>query len=453
MADTSTEAGTPAVAAQDLAVALSGGGHRATLFGLGALLYLADAGQGPRLGSIASISGGSLANGYLGLRCDLTTATPQDVRSHAGALAHQVARRGTLWAAPLSWAYCALVVAVLVGAGVLTWVLGPAWGWLVWAVALLIAGWLAQQRSWVARQAFERTLFSRRPLTAMHGAVDHVICATDLQTHELAYFSSRFVTSWRLGWGRPGTLTVAHAVQASAALPGAFSAVRIPVARFGFPGGHPVVRSFLLSDGGVYDNMGDQWPAGSARRGDAPGAPDPPPHRARQLVVVNASAGQGVTPRLRVRWPLFGEAATLMAVKDVLYDQTTAVRRRLLDLRFRVASSTHPLPGQELQGTLVQIDRTPFDLPDDFRRGRDPRAVRARAVLAALGDDDETRAAWAAEAEANRSVKTALSKIPAARAASLLHHAYVLTMANAHVLLDLPLLPVPDVTVFEELVA
>lgn len=437
---------------QDLALALSGGGHRATLFGLGALLYLVDAGQGPRLGSIASISGGSLTNGYIGLHCDLTTASPEEVRRHAEALAHQVARRGTLWAAPLTWAFCALVVLLPVLAGLLTWRLGSAWGWLIWAVTLLVDGWLAQQRSWVARQAFDRTLFHRARLDAVHPAVDHVICSTDLQTHELAYFSSRFVTSWRLGWGRPGTLGLGHAVQASAALPGAFSAVRIPVSRFGFPDPDPVVRSFLLSDGGVYDNMGDQWGAGTAQR-SGPGMPDPPPHVARQLIVANASAGQGVTPRLRVRTPLLGEFATLMAVKDVLYDQTTAVRRRLLDLRFRVVRSTDADTRRlGLEGTLVQIDRTPYDLPEDFA-GTDAMGLRARAVLDALaaytGGD---KAWWETQADANRSVKTALSKVPTERAASLILQAYVVTMANAHVLLDLPLRPIPTLDEMVDLV-
>ena len=43
-----------------IAVALSGGGHRACLFALDALLYLVDAGKAKQLTSIASVSGGSL---------------------------------------------------------------------------------------------------------------------------------------------------------------------------------------------------------------------------------------------------------------------------------------------------------------------------------------------------------------------------------------------------------
>jgi len=48
-------------------IALSGGGHRATLFGLGALLYLADSGCNKDVTTIASVSGGSLTNAYLSL--------------------------------------------------------------------------------------------------------------------------------------------------------------------------------------------------------------------------------------------------------------------------------------------------------------------------------------------------------------------------------------------------
>jgi hypothetical protein len=429
---------------QDLALALSGGGHRATLFGLGALLYLTDAGQGPRLGSIASISGGSLANGYIGLHCDLTTASPEEVRGHARTLAHQVARKGTLWAGPWTWAFCALVVLLPIVAASLTWLRGAAWGWLIWAAVLVVDGWLAQQRSWVGRRAFERTLFRRARLDAVHSKVDHVICATDIQVHELVYFSSRFVTSWRWGWGRPGDLRLAHAVQASAALPFAFSAVRIPVSRFGLRAPRPVLRSFLLVDGGVYDNMGDQWGQRASGPHWGDDAPVRPPHQARALIVANASAAKVVTPRRLARWPLIGEVVTLLADKDVLYDQTTAPRRQLLALRFRVAGRPDPPPGQDLDGTLVQIAASPYDLPDSFRRGGDDRAQRARAAIAALdaaGGPD--RDWWSKEAAINSRVKTALSKVPTERAASLMLQAYVITMVNAHVLLDLPLLPIP----------
>jgi hypothetical protein len=48
-------------------IALSGGGHRATLFGLGALLATVDLGVNERVVQISSVSGGSLLNGFLAL--------------------------------------------------------------------------------------------------------------------------------------------------------------------------------------------------------------------------------------------------------------------------------------------------------------------------------------------------------------------------------------------------
>ncbi len=148
--------------------------------------------------------------------------------------------------------------------------------------------------------------------------------------------------------------------------------------------------------------------------------------------------------------PVLGELTTLLAVKDVLYDQTTSVRRRLLDVRFRATREGVKDGAVRLAGGMVQIDRSPYDLPRTFASGHDDMARRARAALDALAPDGET--AWSAEAAANKGVKTSLSKIPADRAARLLRHSYVLTMVNMHVLLDYPLLPVPTVADFEKLV-
>ena len=44
-------------------VALSGGGHCASVWAAGLLLYLADAGRNGDVGVIASVSGGSITNG------------------------------------------------------------------------------------------------------------------------------------------------------------------------------------------------------------------------------------------------------------------------------------------------------------------------------------------------------------------------------------------------------
>jgi hypothetical protein len=435
---------------QHIAVALSGGGHRASLFGLGALLYLVDARKGPELSTVSSISGGSLTNGYVGLTSDLTTATSEDVWRDMQPFASQVASRGTVFASPLTIALLAGIAVCVLVPLVLSFLLPAAAAIAAWVVGLAVAGLLAQQRSRVTAHAFDRAVFKGRTLEDMHSEVTHVVCAADIQTAETVYFSSRFVHAWRLGWGVPGGLPVARAVQASAALPGAFSIVRLNTGRHRFADTSGL-SAFKLTDGGAYDNMGTEWPMRLARRLTEGTPPSPPLAGADTLIVVNASAGQGVVERRSVNTPLLGEITTLLAVKDVLYDQTTAVRRRLLDFRFRATRGGFSGPDGNLNGTLAQIDRSPFDLPDAFAGGTDDLATRAKAAIEHLGGD-AARDGWKADVKANRGVKTGLSKIPADRAAALVRHAYVLTMVNAHVLLDHDLLPVPDEARFRALV-
>lgn len=430
----------PATDQQHIGVCLSGGGHRASLFGLGALMYLIDAEKGPEISAVSSVSGGSLTNGWVGLQTDLTTVEPREFTALASTLASQIALKGTLWASELTYL---LLLAIVAPVAVAVWV-SVVWGtpaaYVAWPVAIVLAAVVAQRRSWVARRGFERALFHGEPLDAMRSTVDHLLCATDLQTSEAVYFSSRFVYSYRNGFGDPAGLRVAAAAQASAALPGAFPPVAMNAARHGFrkPG---ALAQFLLSDGGVYDNMGTEWllRATSGFTADD-NRPSPPPNRIDEAVVVNSSAAKGVVKRTLVRVPLIGELATLLAVTDVLYDQTTAVRRRLLYLRSKVAAKSPEMTRDGLPCAIVQIGRSPFATADAYQRGYSATAGRAREAVAALGD---TTQEWEAIAAANAAVGTTLSKIPAERAAHLLRHAYVLTMAETHILLDYPMRPIP----------
>ena len=436
---------------QHIAVAVSGGGHRATLFAVGSLLYLVDAGKGPELAAVSSVSGGSLANAHLALTCDLTTAEPDQVWREAKAITSQVAGKGTIWAAPLTYAFLGSLGLILAAALWISFLVPAPVVVITWVVALALVGLLAQQRSWIAARSFDRALYHGKTLEDMHASVDHVICSADLQTAEAMYFSARFVHSFRLGWGKPGRLLVARAVQASAALPGAFSVASLPVARHGFVEPLPFTH-MKLSDGGVYDNMATEWPVRLARRITEGTPPDPPLHVADELIVVNSSAAQGVVQRRSVRTPVLGEITTLLAVKDVLYDQTTAVRRRLLDLRFRAVRAGFTPPDGDLAGTMVQIDRSPFDIPERFK-GDDEiakRASKALEQLEALGGPN-AKQDWERVAKANRDVKTTLSKIDTDRAIALVRHAYVLTMVNAFVLLDYPWHDVPDDASFRAL--
>src|SRR5215217_6891391 len=95
---------------KSIAVTLSGGGHRATLFTLGALMYLVDAKANGSVTSIASVSGGSLTNGLVGQAVDFRQTDGDQFRQRvAGPLATQIALKGTLFAPLLSKIYLAVL--------------------------------------------------------------------------------------------------------------------------------------------------------------------------------------------------------------------------------------------------------------------------------------------------------------------------------------------------------
>jgi len=92
-------------------VALSGGGHRATIFGLGALLYLVDAGLNRSVMAISSVSGGSILNGFVGLLGKpFNKLTPDEFEIHAGRLARQVAGNTRYWTRSVAFSIPALIV-------------------------------------------------------------------------------------------------------------------------------------------------------------------------------------------------------------------------------------------------------------------------------------------------------------------------------------------------------
>ena len=429
---------------QHIAVALSGGGHRAALFGLGAMLYLIDANKGPEIATVSSVSGGSITNGWMADTSDLTTVAAEDFEAMASTYAQRIARGGTLWATWTTYAFLLVIAVVFLVAGLLVWLTNAAMAWFVVAGALLLVGVIVGQRSRFVRHAFDSVLFGERKLSEINSPVTHVVCATDLQTAEQVYFSPEFVYSYRTGVGEPADLRLSVSVQASACLPGAFNPVSIPLERHRFPK-KPGFGRFLLTDGGAYDNMATEWILRVRQ-----GFKHPEPERTlavNEAIVVNSSAPFDVVDRRLVRWPILGEVQSLLAVKDVLYDQTTATRRRHLNSLF--------VTDPDLDGAMMQIHRSPYELPESFipsddlaessegEQGEDELADRARAVVTLL-EKSGSRNQWATIAEASAATETTLSRIDRDRARSLVRHAYTLTMANCHVLLDYPLLDVPD---------
>ena len=444
-----------------VSLSLSGGGHRAALFALGALLYFADAGINRNVTSIASVSGGSLTNGHLGQTLDFSAASDTEVRAWASTLGKRIASQGTLFAAPLTWIYLVFFILLALGELIGVWFLPlPIWARvLIFFAGIFFVGFVAQWRGAVCDHAFKKTLFSpagrATKLEEIHQKIDHVICSTDLHAGEHVYFSGGFVCSYRFGFGVPGGLRLSTAVQCSAAYPGGLPArwLRCSRHRFQQPQDDQAreAKHLVLVDGGVYDNMGDQWAQGIQTRKARWGALAADLQEPEELIVVNSSAGMRFTSTASLRIPLVGEFTTLLRDKSVLYDNGTSVRRQALVSRFRLAE----LQGQGLRGALVHIPQTPYVVPDGFIGDASDagRVARATAALAALGDDAASRQEWKEIADANSRVKTTLSPLGEAKSLRLLRHSYVLAMVNLHVILGYPLLAMPSDEQFRELLS
>ena len=263
-------------------IALSGGGHRASVWAAPPPLYLADAGRKGDVGSIASVSGGSITNGVVAQQMDYRQARADQIRDGFGPLLHHIAYTGLFFWGPSTNRYVITVLGVL-GLGMLGFLAAghgvhrrhciAAGVVLVASLIVLAAGVVIfARRSTVVDRALARTHFSRQGhptgLASVARSLDHVFCATELQAGEHFYLSPRFLYSYRFGCGEPGGLALSTAVQASACLPGAFAARRLDTAPHRFRRSAEVTEppavpdQMLLTDGGVYDN----WPT-SGRTG------------------------------------------------------------------------------------------------------------------------------------------------------------------------------------------
>ena len=438
---------------KSMAVSLSGGGHRATLFVLGALMYLVDAKANANVTSIASVSGGSLTNGMVGQELNFRQTDSNQFRQRVAApLATQIALKGTLFTPFLSKLYVVVLVIWGIAAPVV-----PLIDWGPWYVRLVVFilliaswGWYAGKRGAICERAFRKTLFSPGGRTTTLSQIkkdglDHVICSTELRSAEQMYFAGDFVYSYALGHGKPADMPLSQAVQTSAAYPGGFPPATLPAKRHDFtgapppPNGPPAPPDYMvLTDGGVYDNMGDQWARGYAdrvKRWTALADGRTPPS---QLVVVNASARVPWSPFRRRLIPLIGEVLALLRVMNVMFVNTTNVRRQVIVASFNPADPTRTAAG--LPSVLVQIAQSPFVVPDAFQHDESAVGQRARAVLDFLSQGPSSQA-WAQIANENSTVATTLSKLGADVSARLIYQGYVVTMCNLHVFFgeDFPL--------------
>lgn len=218
--------------AEGIALCLSGGGYRATLFHIGALWRLNQFGYLPKLSRISSVSGGSIAAGWLGA-CWKNLDFDQ-----AG-----VARNfNEVFVDPLrSFTSKNLDV------------------WVIISGLMNLFGSIGDSLI----QSYRKNLFGNLTLQDLPARPHFVFNASNAQTGALFRFSRNFLADYQIGVLQNPQIELAVAVAASSAFPPFLSPVRLKLNSNDFLPDQtaklqrePFTSRIILLDGGVYDNLG-----------------------------------------------------------------------------------------------------------------------------------------------------------------------------------------------------
>jgi NTE family protein len=278
-------------------LALSGGGYRAMLFNLGSVWRLNDMGWLRRLDIVTSVSGGSILNGVLATRWAKLDWNAAGVATNFSEIVAQPVR--AIAGTTLD------VVAGLKG---------------VFSVFSTIADKVTD--------AYDRHLFGGARLQRDIAPFEKgrtprfLFYATSLQTGSNVRIERKRLADYRIGEIPNPDLPVARVVTASSAFPPLLSPVALdldpeawqPLQGASLFDRQEFKRRLLLTDGGVYDNMGLEaiWDRCKTVLVSDAGAPfeaqtDPPAHWTRQAI----------------------------RVLDIVTEQTRALRRRMLMQTFQ----------------------------------------------------------------------------------------------------------------------
>jgi NTE family protein len=215
------------------ALALSGGGYRAMMFHVGALCRLNEVGLLGKLTRISSVSGGSITAAYLGVRWG-------DMEFKDGT----AGRFGLFVDGIRNMADTTVDVGAIIG-------------------GILFPGAISDK----VAAAYDKTLFHGATLQDLPDdsaktAPRFVINATNIQSSALWRFSRPYMGDYRVGLVHEPHVRLCNAVAASSAFPPILSPMTLPItqtvdtvkgADLNRP---PFTTAAVLSDGGVYDNLG-----------------------------------------------------------------------------------------------------------------------------------------------------------------------------------------------------
>jgi NTE family protein len=214
-----------------VALCLSGGGYRAMLFHVGAIWRLNELGYLPKLDRVSSVSGGSITAGVLGLNWPRLQFDQDGLASNLDQQFVQPLRK--------------LASKTIDKGAVIGGILLPG------TIANRVAG------------AYRKHVFGKASLQTLPDRPRFVINATSMQTGALWRFSKPYMADYRVGMVRDPDVELAIAVAASSAFPPILSPVELDLDPNSFDPAErgplhepPYTTNAILSDGGVYDNLG-----------------------------------------------------------------------------------------------------------------------------------------------------------------------------------------------------
>jgi NTE family protein len=214
-----------------MALCLSGGGYRAMVFHIGVLWRLYESNLLTNIKRISSVSGGSITAGLLGLKwCELSFQ-PANVKND----------------------FVPKVVEPLRGLAAET----------IDEEAFILGHLFPGSVSDRIASAYDTHLFKGATLQDLPDEPRFVINATNVQSAALWRFMKPYMRDYRVGEVKTPAILLSQAVAASSAFPPVLSPLelRLDPGKFTPKSGHdlqrrPFTSRVILTDGGVYDNLG-----------------------------------------------------------------------------------------------------------------------------------------------------------------------------------------------------
>ena len=394
---------------------------RAAAFGLGALLYVVEAGRADSLRQISSVSGGSITNAFvantwtndspvdskalqtLGRRLATNGAPLESLGRQIGtylmavnlSLVFSIGLSILIFILPskVSWAQELSIVLVIyllywdvvfsamlrtmVGAMLSVWLQAminpvdlPAKKRKNRALPMLRVLLAPTQRNIMRLVSPERPGVVVRKLSEMRSPVFHVITATDLKHGEQLHFSNLGILSKAYGLTDRGDVRLDEAVRASAAFPGGIPPTRIAFGRLSLPQEVTVYEKYLvLVDGGVRDNLGHAFDSYVVKSPGVVTDTLAPSGATSFVIVVDASAPRGVadlSQNMLSKIPVvrkIPQVTLFPRVVGVMNQSNSEARALALASTLQ---STH-------QGVVVSIKQSPVDICESALN--DPRGL------------------------------------------------------------------------------